>query len=291
MAAAVNQTIAGHLDEVANLLAQQGANRFRVGAYRHAATTVRHLAQPVAEIFARDGLPGLEALPGVGESIARAIRDLLLHGRLAMLDRLRGEHDPLLLLGSVPGIGRTLARKLHDDLGIESLADLETAAHDGRLEILAGLGAKRLAGIRDSLAHRLGRTRSPAHASNPAAPPDVAELLDVDREYRSAAAADRLKKIAPLRFNPTREAWLPVLHTSRGPRHYTALFSNTAHAHALRKTNDWVLLYYDGADGEHQCTVITSEFGPLQGQRLIRGREQDCENHYQTLTHLMTREP
>lgn len=197
MAAAVNQTIAGHLDEVANLLAHQGANRFRVGAYRHAATTVRRLAQPVAEIFARDGLPGLEALPGVGESIARAIRDLLLHGRLAMLDRLRGEHDPLLLLGSVPGIGRTLARKLHDDLGIESLADLETAAHDGRLEILTGLGAKRLAGIRDSLAHRLGRTRSPAHASTPAAPPDVAELLDVDREYRSAAAADRLKKSLP----------------------------------------------------------------------------------------------
>ena len=291
MAIPLNQDIAGRLDEVAAILAEQGANRFRVEAYRHAAATVRGLAQPVADIYARDGLVGLEALPGVGESIARAIRDLLQHGRLAMLDRLRGEHDPLLLLGSVPGIGRTLARKLHDDLGLENLADLEAAAHDGRLEILGGLGAKRLAGIRDSLAHRLGRARPPAAAPTHADHPTVSELLDVDREYRAAAAADRLKKIAPLRFNPTREAWLPVLHTSRGPRHYTALFSNTAHAHALRKTNDWVLLYYDGADGEHQCTVITAEFGDLKGQRIVRGRENECEECYEGLGQLVTREP
>jgi putative hydrolase len=291
MAVSLNQTIAGRLNEVAAILAEQGANRFRVEAYRHAATTVRGLAQPVSEIFARDGLAGLEALPGVGESIARAIRDLLLHGRLALLDRLRGEHDPLLLLESVPGIGRTLARKLHENLGIDSLVDLETAAHDGRLEIIAGLGAKRLAGIRDSLAHRLGRTRPSSGPPVPAAPPSVTELLDVDREYRAAAAVDQLKKIAPLRFNPTREAWLPVLHTSRGPRHYTALFSNTAHAHAVRKTNDWVLLYYDGADGEHQTTVITSEFGGLKGQRIVRGRERECEEHYQGHAQWVTREP
>jgi putative hydrolase len=291
MAVSLNQTIAGRLNEVAAILAEQGANRFRVEAYRHAAASVRGLAEPVAQIFAREGLAGLEALPGVGESIARAIRDLLLHGRLALLDRLRGEHDPLLLLESVPGIGRTLARKLHENLGLDSLVDLETAAHDGRLEIIAGLGAKRLAGIRDSLAHRLGRTRPSPGAPVPAAPPSVTELLDVDREYRAAAAADQLKKIAPLRFNPTREAWLPILHTSRGPRHYTALFSNTAHAHAVRKTTDWVLLYYDGADGEHQCTVITSEFGGLKGQRIVRGREHECEEHYQGLGQSVTREP
>jgi DNA polymerase (family 10) len=284
MSIALNEDIAGHLDEVARILAEQCANRFRVQAYHQAAALLRGLAQPVSEIFAAEGIAGLEKLPGVGESIARAIRDILLHGRLAMLDRLRGDHDPIALLTSVPGIGKTLAWKLHDELGLESLEALESAAHDGRLETVAGLGAKRLAGIRDSLAHRLGRVRQ----TPPATPPSVAsgdppvdELLDVDAEYRRGAEAGTLRKIAPRRLNPTGEAWLPVLHTTRGERHYTALFSNTARAHELHKTRDWVVLYYDGRDGEQQGTVITSEFGRLKGLRIVRGREPECEDHYQ----------
>jgi hypothetical protein len=47
------------------------------------------------------------------------------------------------------------------------------------------------------------------------------ELLDVDREYREKAAAGQLRSIAPRRFNPSGEAWLPVLHTQRRERHYT----------------------------------------------------------------------
>lgn len=279
----VNEDIAGRLDEVAQILAEQGANRFRVQAYHQAAAVLRGLGRPVSEILAEEGLAGLEQLPGVGTSIARSIRDLLLHGRLAMLDRLRGEHDPIALLTSVPGIGKALAWKLHDDLEIDSLEELETAAHDGRLENLAGLGAKRLAGIRDSLGHRLGRIRKPPPAlPSPAATaePSIAELLAVDAEYRREAAADRLKKIAPRRFNPAGEAWLPVLHTTRGGRHYAALFSNTAHAHEQHKTRDWVRLYYDGHDGERQCTVITAEFGRLKGLRIVRGREDECEAWY-----------
>jgi DNA polymerase/3'-5' exonuclease PolX len=56
----------------------------------------------------------------------------------------------------VPGVGRILGERLYDELGLEALADLEAAARDGRLETIAGLGAKRLAGIRDSLAQRSG---------------------------------------------------------------------------------------------------------------------------------------
>lgn len=170
MPTALNEDIAGRLDEVARILAEQGASRYRVQAYHHASEVLRGLAQPVAEIFAAEGLAGLEKLPGVGVSIARAIRDLLQHGRLGMLDRLRGEHDPIALLRSVPGVGKGLDWKLHDDLGIESLEELETAAHDGRLENLPGLGAKRLAGIRDSLAHRLGRIRRAPVVTPPALP-------------------------------------------------------------------------------------------------------------------------
>jgi len=280
----LNEDIAGRLDEVARILAEQGANRFRVQAYHQAAAVLRGLTRPVSEIFTGEGLAGLEKLPGVGPSIARAIRGILRHGKLAMLDRLRGDHDPIALLTSVPGIGKALAWKLHDELGLESLEDLESAAHDGRLESIAGLGAKRLAGIRDTLAHRLGRVRQPPPARRPAesGEPSVDELLDVDAEYRREAAAGTLKKIAPRRLNPTGEAWLPVLHTTRQQRHYTALFSNTARAHELHKTRDWVVLYYDGHDGEQQCTVITSEFGRLMGRRIVRGREAECNACYRS---------
>jgi hypothetical protein len=271
MSERLNEDVAGRLDEVARLMAVQGANRFRVGAYERAARTLRRLPRPVSEILDEQGLEGLKSLPGVGESIARAIRDLLTRGRLAMLERLRGESDPATLLASVPGIGRTYAERLHHELGIGTLEDLEAAAHDGRLRQVLGFGPKRLAGIRDSLAHRLQRVRPPAAARH--GPPPVDEILDVDREYRKKAVAGQLVKIAPRRFNPSRVAWLPVLHTTRGRRHYTALFSNTALAHRLGRTSDWVVIYWDDGRGERQCTVVTADRGPSKGRRVVRGRD------------------
>lgn len=238
----LNADIAGRLEEVARLLATQGASRFRVRAYQRGAETLRRLTCPVSDILAQEGPEGLQALPGIGESIARAIRDLLVRGRLAMLDRLRGASDPATLLASVPGIGRTTAERLHHELGLGTLEDLEAAAHDGRLAGVAGIGHKRLAGIRDSLAHRLSRVKPPATSGHNGAP-SVQEILDVDREYREKAAAGVLVTIAPRRFNPSRAAWLPILHTARGRHHYTALFSNTAFAHQLGKTHDWVVIY------------------------------------------------
>jgi hypothetical protein len=191
-----------------------------------------------------------------------------------MLDRLRAASDPVHVLSSVPGIGRRLAGRLHDDLGINTLESLEIAAHDGRLETIAGFGDKRLAGIRDSLAQRLGRIEP--RIAPVSSVPTVAELLDVDREYRQRAAVGDLPMIAPRRFNPTGEAWLPVLHTRRGARRYTALFSNTARAHRLGKTRDWVVVYAEDGTGEHQYTIITAARDPLRGARVVAGRENEC---------------
>lgn len=112
--------------------------------------------------------------------------------------------------------------------------------------------------------------------------PSVAEILDVDREYREGAASGTLKRIAPKRMNPAQEAWLPVLHTVRGDRRYTVLFSNTPRAHEHGKTHDWVVLYFRvGDDAERRCTVITSERGALLGKRIVRGREAECARHYE----------
>jgi hypothetical protein len=106
--------------------------------------------------------------------------------------------------------------------------------------------------------------------------PSVAVLLDVDAEYRRKAAARLLPRIAPRRFNRAREAWLPVLHTERGGWHVTALYSNTALAHRLRRTRDWVVLYFRREHGPGgRRTVVTETRGPLEGRRVVRGRESD----------------
>lgn len=175
-------------------------------------------------------------------------------------------------IGASVGHGGVIAFDSHTSIA-------ELMPHDGRLTSVAGLGNKRVAGVRDSLASRLGRVRR-RRSDVDIEQPSVAELLDVDREYREGAAQGSLPRIAPRRFNPLREAWLPILHTARGTRHYTAVFSNTARAHQLGRTRDWVVIYYDGGSGERQCTVITAQRGPLEGERIVRGREAECEAHY-----------
>lgn len=274
-----NVDIARRLDEVADLLEAQRAISFRVQAYRRAANAVRRLPQPLHEIWREHGEDGLRDVTGVGERLATSLRVLLTTGRLPMLDRLRGETDPVALIESVPGIGQVWADRLYSDLGIHSLEDLEVAAHDGRLADVAGFGRKRIAGISDSLAARLGRVRF-SERPHPVDEPSIEELLDVDREYRSRAAAGELPKIAPRRFNPEGVAWLPILHTERGDRHYTALFSNTARAHQFDRTHDWVVLYCDHRPEEFQATVVTAHSGALSGKRVVRGREAECEAHY-----------
>ena len=95
------------------------------------------------------------------------------------------------------------------------------------------------------------------------------------------AAAGALRKIAPRRFNPSGEAWLPVLHAHHGDWHFTALFSNTARAHELDRVSDWVVIYFHTDDDpEGQCTVVTETHGPLEGRRVVRGREAECRAYY-----------
>jgi hypothetical protein len=274
-----NRILADRFDEIARLLDDQGANPFRVQAYRRAADTLRGLAEPVSAVLERDGLAGLDRLPGIGEALARMIADHVATGRLPLLDQLRGATDPVALLRTVPALGPRLAKRLHDELGIDSLEELELAAHDGRLERFDGFGPKRLAAIRESLAARLARARRP-RAPEQLDRPDVEELLAVDAEYRQGARAGTLRKITPRRFNPHRQAWLPVLHTRRELWDYTALYSNTARAHELGKTRDWVVIYYQSDGRAGQCTAVTAGFGPLRDRRVVRGREPECEAYY-----------
>jgi DNA polymerase (family X) len=278
-----NARIAAQLREAAALVQAQGGNPFRVGAYRKAADGVLHAARPVRELFDREGRAGLETLPGVGPGIASAIAEMLVTGRWAQLARLRGDADPEALFCTVPGIGPETAHAIHEALHVDTLEALEAAAHDGSLEDVPGVGPRRAAQIRASLASMLGRrvARAPRAAE---AAPRVERLLEIDAEYRRKAAAGSLRTIAPKRFNPTGEAWLPVMHAERGGWQFTALFSNTARAHELGRTRDWVVIYYSGGDHvEAQCTVVTEARGALAGKRVVRGREEECRALYARL--------
>jgi len=278
-----NALYADRLREAADLLQAQGANPFRVSAYRKAAATVLDLSEDLATIIERDGLPGLEDLPSIGRGIASALLEMTRTGRWTQLERLRGSADPVQLLTAVPGLGHRLAERIHDELHIDTLEALELAAHDGRLESVPGVGPRRAAAIRANLQVMLSRGRAhrapaPGQAG---AEPAVSTLLAVDSEYREKAEAGTLPTIAPRRFNPAGEAWLPVLHTVRDGWHFTALYSNTAQAHQLNRTRDWVVLYfYDDQHTEGQHTVVTETHGPLAGRRVVRGREVQCRAHY-----------
>jgi len=276
-----NSRTAQILQDCGELLRQQGANPFRVNAYGRAAETIRSLPVDVRNILRDEGNDGLIKLPFIGKGLADAIAEIARTGRLARLDRLRGEVDPVALFQTIPGIGPSLAEAIHDELHVDTLEALEVAAHDGRLRDVTGVGYRRAESIRASLTSMLGRSI----ASRPKArrSPTVEQLLDVDREYRQKVAADRLQKIAPKRFNPEGKAWLPILHTVRAGWHFTALFSNTARSHDLGRTHDWVVLYYYNDDHEEgQATVVTETHGPLKSLRVVRGREAECRKQVYT---------
>lgn len=273
-----NAEIASAFREAARLLELQGAGTFRVDAYGKAAAEIEAMPGQLAAIAA-GGTEALEALPHIGPGLASAILEMLGTGRWSQLERLRGTSDPEALFRMLPGVGPALARSIHEHLDCSTLEALETAAHDGRLAAVPGIGPRRAAAILMSLSAMLNRKRPasmPASAGRTHAPL-VDLLLDVDREYREKARSGALRLIAPRRFNPEGKAWLPILHTERGPWHFTVLFSNTARAHDLKKTDDWVVIYHSAGGGpEGQCTVVTETSGPRRGLRVVRGREWEC---------------
>lgn len=289
-----NAEIADHLDQIADYLELQEANPHRVRAYRMGAKSVRTATASLVQLVTDEGSSALEALPDIGRGLARLIGELVNTGRSGQMDRLRGEVTPEDLFQRVPGIGAELAKRIVDQLQVGTLTELEQSAYDGRLDTVPGFGRRRVQAVRDVLATILTNTGRRYAASQPratnqaskesAGQPTVAMLLAVDETYRQRANAGTLRKITPRRFNPQQTAWLPILHMEVDDCEFTALFSNTARAHELGKTDDWVVIYceQDGHEGQH--TVVTETTGPLKGKRVVRGREQESRAYYEQST-------
>ena len=278
---AFNHEVAEKLREIAALLETQHANPFRSRAYLNAANTLVQLTQDVRDVLQDRGLKGLIALPSIGAGIARSIYEYLAIGRMSRLENLQGGSDPVHLFQSVPSVGRVFAERIHDTLHVNSLEALENAARNGQLERVQGLGHKRRQAIEAWLSRRLGeRNLASAKTQASSHEPSVALLLKIDTGYRHKADAGKLPQITPKRFNPQQKAWLPILHTTREHWHFTALYSNSARAHQLKRTHDWVVIYfYDDHHREGQHTVVTETHGALLGKRVVRGREAECHEH------------
>jgi DNA polymerase/3'-5' exonuclease PolX len=135
-----NQDIADILEQIAVLLEAQEADYYRVRAYREASQTLRTLNRSLVELYQTEGKSGLTQLPQIGTSLSTSLEELIHTGELRLLNRLRGEVSPEDLFTTIPGIGEILAQHIHKTLGIETLEELELAAHDGRLEGVAGFG-------------------------------------------------------------------------------------------------------------------------------------------------------
>lgn len=271
-----NASVAARMLEMADLLTAQGASPDRAAVWRQAALAVQQLASPVLRLLAAAGTAGLEAMPGLGSTMARAVEQLARTGTLPLLERLRGHQADAGVLATVSGVGPALARRIHDELGIESLAELEAAAWDGRLERVTGLGLGRLRGLRQALAYRLHRRASvaaPKGAPRRRQDPGVADLLAVDAAYRERAAAGSLPCIHVNGVAGTPPIDLPVLHVEVGGRRFTALFAEPMPRFDVHAP---VVVYRDDPDGDGQWVVVDGKVDGASPARVVRGREAEC---------------
>lgn len=145
-----NREAARALFAAASLLESEGANPYRVRAYRRAAAGL--LALPVGALgfLAPDGQV---QLPWLGPRLRRKLGELLTSGRMQFYDEVVGALPPAKRdLLAVEGIGPKTARRLSEELGLQSAAEVAAAARQGRLQQLRGIGARREAQLGDAAA-------------------------------------------------------------------------------------------------------------------------------------------
>ena len=135
-----NIQIAKTFEDVADLLEIQGANPFRVRAYRNAARTIGTLGTPVETILENDR-HALEELPGIGTDLAGKIAKVCRTGELPLLGQLtRRTPESLVAMLRIPQVGPKRAKLIYRKLHVKTLTELQQAARAGRLSALRGMG-------------------------------------------------------------------------------------------------------------------------------------------------------
>lgn len=258
-----NIEIAKTFDEVADLLEIQGANPFRVRAYRNAARTIGTLGTSVESILEHDG-EALEELPGIGADLAGKISRICRTGELPLLAELtRKTPESLVALLRIPGVGPKRAKLIFKKLGVKTLAELEKAARAGRLSALRGMGKT----LERTILH--GIEQDKAHAARvPLAEAEayIHPLVDV---LRKASGVEQLEVAGSFRRRSETVGDVDIL-----------VASSQAAAVA-----DRFLSYPDVtqvlARGETKCSVVL-RFGLQVDLRIVPGSSYGSALHYFT---------
>jgi len=163
--------IAEVLVNVATLLELKGENPFKARAYTNAARALESMSEPLEKVIAENRL---SEIGGIGESIRKKITELVTTGKLAYYEELKAATPPgLVAMLDIPGVGPKKIKAVHDELGIETVEQLEAACKDGRVAKLKGFGEKTAANICAGISRR--RDYASKHLISDALP--IAESL------------------------------------------------------------------------------------------------------------------
>ncbi len=190
------------LEEIALLLEIKGENPFKIRAYANAARALEQMEETL-ELHLREGT--LRDVTGVGEAIAKKIEIFAREGNLPYLEELKKEiPSGLLELIEIPGLGGKKIGKLHKELKVESLADLEVAIEDGRVEGMSGFGKKSADKLRVAIANRKNYGRRRLWAEVEGIVESILEglrsLPGVDRAEAAGSYRRKLETVGDLDF-------------------------------------------------------------------------------------------
>lgn len=147
-----NAEIARRFYRLSALMEIRGDDPFRLRSYRNAAEAIEVWPTPLKEIAGKEGVAGLQEIPGVGKAIAGKVIDLLDRGTFDAWERLIAETPETVLdLTELPGIGPKTAALLHQRFKVSSLPELKAFVAGGGLEMVDGIGARTAEKIKEAL--------------------------------------------------------------------------------------------------------------------------------------------
>jgi DNA polymerase (family 10) len=236
-----NEDVAGQFDLLADLLELEGAESFRVLAYRRAATRMRETSGSIAQL-ALDGRA--KELQGIGKTIEEKIVQIVEQGEIEALAKRRATVPPeVVSFMRLPGLGPKTAARIWKELGVTTLAELKGAAESEQLRGLAGLGAKSEEKILKALAFQ---------ADNPDAGrrllgvglPAVQAVVSVLRDH---PAAVHVSEAGSVRRRKETFRDLDIIATATDPAELTSYFTQLP----------WVVEVV--AHGDTKATVLSNE--------------------------------
>jgi DNA polymerase (family X) len=208
--------VAGILEQIATLLELKGENPFKSRAYQTAARTLEQMTEPLEQVVAAGRLGEVK---GIGEGIQKKIVELVTTGRLGYYEELKASTPPgLLLMLEIPGLGPKKIKALHDELGVETVEQLEKACHDGKIAVLKGFGEKTQANISQGIERR--RTYASKHLLR-----DCLLLADsILEEFRAHPDVIRCSSAGSLRRHCEVLGDIDLLASSKDPAEVLGFF-------------------------------------------------------------------